>query len=325
MVSARDASFCRMLRFLVRTSLVVAVLLSGCSSKPPHWTVATSGTTSDLYGVAFGGGMFVAVGAFGATVTSLDGASWEAETAPEGVYSFRHVWFDGTQFVVDAVPNGKASTAGASSYVAAPTRPLIWKPGTGSAPFDANEAESGGMHVRITSAGIESSPDGSTWTQRQTFSWPDGPPIAVRAGNGRFVAAGGGGTPQGDYAWTYTSSDGIAWTRNALDAGAHLIGLEFARGWFVTAAGSQSAWIATSANGSSWSNVDVSGGHLTHLQLVGDRLFAVGTGTILSADDPTDWTAEDAGTDAILTSVATGAGRYVAVGTNGAIVWRDAP
>jgi hypothetical protein len=47
------------------------------------WTRRTSGTNSELRGVAYGDGLFVAVGD-GTILTSPDGVSWTRQTPPTG-------------------------------------------------------------------------------------------------------------------------------------------------------------------------------------------------------------------------------------------------
>jgi hypothetical protein len=45
------------------------------------WTVRTSGTSNLLFGVAYGNGLFVAVGMSGTILTSPDGVNWTARTS----------------------------------------------------------------------------------------------------------------------------------------------------------------------------------------------------------------------------------------------------
>jgi len=45
------------------------------------WTLRNSGTSNDLRSVAYGNGLFVAVGEDGAILTSPDGASWTQRTS----------------------------------------------------------------------------------------------------------------------------------------------------------------------------------------------------------------------------------------------------
>ena len=53
---------------------------AGITDAGAAWTVETSGTTNDLYGVSYVNGIFVAVGAGGTLLTSTDGDSWVPPT-----------------------------------------------------------------------------------------------------------------------------------------------------------------------------------------------------------------------------------------------------
>jgi len=62
------------------------------------WTAMSSGTVKDLYGVSYVNGRFVAVGAVGALLTSLDGISWTEQT-PVTSNSLRHVAYGAAAYV----------------------------------------------------------------------------------------------------------------------------------------------------------------------------------------------------------------------------------
>ena len=49
------------------------------------WTQQHSGTDEDLQGVAYGNGTFVVVGRYGGILTSQDGATWTAQASPAWV------------------------------------------------------------------------------------------------------------------------------------------------------------------------------------------------------------------------------------------------
>ncbi len=84
------------------------------------WTAMSSGTVKDLYGVSYVNGRFVAVGAVGALLTSLDGISWTEQT-PVTSNSLRHVAYGAATYV--AV--GDAGTIVSSTDAAAWTSQTI--------------------------------------------------------------------------------------------------------------------------------------------------------------------------------------------------------
>ena len=51
------------------------------SSDGITWTSRTSGTSNDLYGVAFANNTFVVVGVSGTILTSSDGITWTSRTS----------------------------------------------------------------------------------------------------------------------------------------------------------------------------------------------------------------------------------------------------
>jgi hypothetical protein len=69
------------------------------------WTARTSGTSSTLYGVTYGNGLYVAVGSSGssgsdgAILTSSDGITWTSSTSA-GVGGFRGAAYGNSTFVI---------------------------------------------------------------------------------------------------------------------------------------------------------------------------------------------------------------------------------
>lgn len=183
--------------------------------------------------------------------------------------------------------------------------------------------------------GIETSPDGSTWTSRTT-------PAGVYAladiahGNGSFVAVGG--VTAGVLAEIIVSSDAVTWTEE-LNAATELL-------LCVAHCTELSLWIAAGENGQIYTAVDPTGTwtsrtsgtseDLKGLAWDGTTAVAVGTnGTIIKSTDGISW-----GAASDIPATATGQlnrvrwltelGCFVAVGTNLVIysldgdTWHDA-
>ncbi|MDR2448131.1 MAG: hypothetical protein LBD58_12735 [Treponema sp.] len=111
------------------TSNVAAVTVTGASGDKPDgslkWNAIGSRINSDaIYGVAYGGGRFVAVGAEGEMSWSTDGVAWTAVT-DSGVFGesvIRGVAYGGDKFV--AV--GGTRKAGDSNKMAWSTDGITW-------------------------------------------------------------------------------------------------------------------------------------------------------------------------------------------------------
>src|SRR5947208_10448297 len=77
------------------------------------WASRSSGDSEQLNGVAFGGGLFVAVGNNRTILTSADGVGWTQQTDLPGDIGSRlnKVAYTGSQFVVAADANGVLTSA----------------------------------------------------------------------------------------------------------------------------------------------------------------------------------------------------------------------
>ena len=75
------------------------------------WTARTSGfgATAAIYGVTYGNGLYVAVGASGVLTTSPDGITWTARTSGFGTTAIRGVTYGNRLYV--AVGDGGVLTA----------------------------------------------------------------------------------------------------------------------------------------------------------------------------------------------------------------------
>jgi hypothetical protein len=117
------------------------------------WTERTTGTNKQLFGVAWTGAQFVAVGDSGAILTSLDGISWDMRT---------------TDFVTPlssvASSENKIVCVGNNGIVATSTDGITWK----SKSVDPGNhlislVWTGSGFVATGSKGALTSPDGETW------------------------------------------------------------------------------------------------------------------------------------------------------------------
>lgn len=192
-------------------------------------------TVNNLYGVAYGNGIYLAVGTSGATMTSPDGTTWTNRSAnPSG--GMRRVSFGNGIFV--ALSNTSSSqvytTTDGLSWTARSIGQLSsWM----SITFANNE------FIAVSYDGtkrVATSPDGVTWTLR------NGPAFACYAvayNGSRWVITGEGGNS----AW---STDRITWNTVAIGAVDTFSCCIWSGSHFITT--NWSGGIRASTDGSSW-------------------------------------------------------------------------
>ena len=190
----------------------VAVGNSGTILTSPNgiaWTTRTSGTTNNLVDVAWSGTQFVAVGG-GIILTSPDGITWTSRSTTQSPFG---VAWSGTQFVA----------VGESGIILTSTDGITWTSRTSGTTqhLFGGVAWSGTQFVAVGISGIIlTSPDGIVWTTRTSGT---GLPLdGVNWSGTQFVAVGGGGGADGII---LTSPDGITWTRQASGTTNRLFGV----------------------------------------------------------------------------------------------------
>jgi hypothetical protein len=222
---------------LTSPGLFVTVGAAGtafASSDAINWTAVTSGVTTDLNGVAYGGGKFVAVGAGGAIVNSVDATTWA--TVSSGTTNDLYAITLGGNGLVAVGANGTIlrSSDGGSSwglqasgttnnlygvtyanalYIAVGANGTVLYSTDGNSwaisPTPAGTADLKGvayslgvLYVAVGAAGtMISSPDLVTWT---TIA-----PVTTNSLNS--IALGGEYTAVGDNGTILASSDGVNW------------------------------------------------------------------------------------------------------------------
>lgn len=195
-------------------------------------TLPISGTVA----VAYGGGVFVAIGATTAA-SSPDGITWTARTIPAPpTGSYKAVAYGNGVFVAVENNGSKAATSPDGINWTARNMP--------SSSYWYSVAFGNGVFVSIsnvTGTLAATSPDGITWTARTlptSTGWYD-----VTYGNGMFFAV--------SYATTAAASspDGITWTARIMPT-TTFIKVNFGGGLFVALNGS--GLVATSTDGILW-------------------------------------------------------------------------
>lgn len=268
------------------------------------WTQRTQAALTGTRGLAYGNGMYVAVGLNGSSAavgaTSPDGVTWTALV----ISAIQAIIFANGMFVAVGTNTVQTSTNGTT-----------WTTRTIPVGTWTSITYGGGLFVAGGSSGaIATSPDGITWTARTGAGGGNFASIAY--GAGRFVALSqainGGGA---------TSTDGINWTLITTPVGITAQSLVFANGLFV-AVGDSGA--ITSPDGLTWTprpmpGVPLGSAGYRAVTYYNGRFIAVGSSTAgnpLCADSPdgVTWTARfmpAGGYSAILAA----AGLIIAAGT----------
>jgi hypothetical protein len=263
-----------------------------------------------LRAVTFGKGLFVAAGDSGTLLTSVDGATWTNHSV-----------------AVSDFFTGVAS--GNGGFVAVGTRgsdAIILSSPDGVAWVEQNVTQSSGFNavafgnnrfVVSGNGGILSSADGISWASiaaGQSYF------TTVTYAHGKFIALASDGT-------VAESDDGVAWVeqnsgpRNVINSGiAFGNGLFVATGYRGIPGAPDYSLISRSPDGLDWSAPasQFSYDHLYGVAYVNGILVAVGEddgdAVLLTSNDGINWVARSSGANRPLYGVASGNGRFVAVG-----------
>lgn len=266
------------------------------------WTQRTQATLTATRSLAYGNGMYVAVG------TNASSAA-TAASSPDGV-----TWTTRTGAPAEGVTfgNGLFVSVGTNAAATSPDG-IAWTSRTIPAGSWKNVIYAAGLFVAIGSSLIATSPDGITWTTR---SGGAANATSIAYGGGRFVilsqAVAGGGA---------TSTDGISWTAISTPANVTPYSVTYGNGVFV---GTGQYGAITSPDGLTWTarpmpGAGVGSGVYASVVFYNGRFIAVGSpasGAPLLADSPdgVTWTARfmsPGGYSALLAA----AGLIVAAGT----------
>lgn len=285
--------------------LAVCAVLAGLLPAP----TPASAATGDLWAIAYGNGMYVAVGEGGAIKTSADGESWTGTTVSPK-WSYSDVAYGNGLFVAVGDKGSIINSENGSS----------WSP----ADSDVTDYLVGVIYQdgKFTAVGgngaVTTSTDGVTWTSQSSGTSRNMGQIAY--GNGLYVAASSDAI--------LTSSDGITWSEQVLEIeGASIVSVSYGDGMFVAVGGyyfsGGSSVVMTSANGTIWTRRD--SGEATSIiydvAYGSGNFMAVGKrGVILVSENGIDWDSRTAGTLADLKGIAFANGKFMVAGTGGAII-----
>jgi hypothetical protein len=277
----------------------VGVLITRTAPASTRWT-----------SVAYGNGIYAAVG-YGAVVASSSNSTvWTSRTIPTA--NWTSVAYGNGVFVAVSSGSDIAATSPDGITWTQRTMPLSsnWLSITyANALFVAVSSTSGTIAA--------TSPDGITWTQRtlpSSSNWR-----SITYGNALFVVVSNGTAAA-------TSSDGITWTQRTLPASANWLSITYGNGLFITVTdGSVNAFagtILTSLDGITWTQrtlpfTGVSPSSITY----GDGLFVVvasQNSIAATSPDGLNWTQRTLPSADQWTAVGYGNGIFCVVSTSSA-------
>lgn len=270
------------------------------------WTNRVTGNNFILNGLAYGNNRFVAVGAGGKVTTSSDGLNWSNQNSGTLGDLYKIVFAEGLFVavgpgIIQTSTNGTAWTLRSRLPATAVTY--------GNGMFLAVDGPKG--------AGVIISPNGIDWTLAATGASP----FDVAYGNGVFIGVASSGP-------IYRSTDGTNWAQVINSPSTILNTVTFGNGRFVAA--DIYGGIIESQDGSTWSPVvHPSPRDSWNCVYYGNGLFIAGgynnygAQSLLTSADGTNWAVIPLGAKATINDIAYGAGTFVAVGANGAILQSD--
>lgn len=270
----------------------------------PVWTTRTSGFGgTGVEGIAYGNGLYVAVGAGPYIQTSTNAITWTTRTNPFGTSIPHTVTYGNGLFVIGS---GAASSNNAAAIS---TDGITWTSqaiGSGGLTLFAS-GYGNGVYLVGGNVGAYTSNDGVTWTARTTAFGGSSFMYAITYGEGLYVI---GGSSNGTAPVIQTSTDGITWTTRAsgMASGGSVAGLAYGNGTFVAVGNS----VSTSTDGITWTTgAAYAGNAVTY----GKGLFVMTgpSGVVRSSTDGVTWTTQTSnfGTTSVL-SIAYGNRTFVA-------------
>lgn len=303
-------------------------VFSGTSDVDGNWVVTNIATSSggvtwattsvaeddDFWEkVAYGNGIFVAVGSSGddRVMTSYDGVNWTARSAAGNNDSWRHVAYGNGLFVAVGNSGDRVMTSPDG---------ITWTVRNAAGDNDGwfGLTYGNGRFVAVSNSGDRAmySDDGINWTATTAAGDDDGW-IGVAFGNNRYVALA---SSTGVGFVTMVSPDGVNWeAQSAAGDNDGWRSMGFGGGLFV-AVGIVGDRLMTSPDGVTWTVQSIAGNNDSwrHVTYANGQFIALSSGGDLVATSPdaVTWTTQSA-TDNDWWGITYGKGRLVAVGSTG--------
>jgi hypothetical protein len=274
------------------------------------WTASDILTSLPLYGIAYGRGIFVAVGYGGVVLTSGDGMAWTNQTVSAN--DLHGITYGGGIFVA----------VGSLGTILTSLDGILWtNRASGTDLYLLEAAYGNGFFVIVGHSGQTlSSSDGMSWTSHEAITDQD--LNGITYGGGQFVAVGDGNGNSTDGVIFRSTNNAASWTFEDSYEPKNLRGVTYGQEEFIAVG--NDGFIISAIDPEEWSDSALgctSRNNLRGITCANGTFVAVGNaGTILTSADGTSWRCPNSGTTDNLHNVAYGNGRFVAVGKSGRIV-----
>lgn len=233
---------------------------SGTAASDSGWYRLMDVTGTNLWGIAYGGGKYVAVGDNGTILTASNKSWWDFQIL-SGEY--------GKSLAAVIYANGKFVTVSSSGKIYTSTDGQSWAEAySGSSPING-VTFGNGKFVAVGNGKAYTSSDGSNWSSSTSGQVL----YSVDYGNNKFVAVGAGGT-------LATSTDGTTWsTDEQSNTTQDLYAVRYApeQSRFVVIG--DNGVVRTQSNMSDLSNMTLSAGTLTPAFAQATKTYAASVDT----------------------------------------------
>ncbi len=300
---------------LPRPILAFLLLVTGMWAQE-NWQPRVSGTTVNLWGIAYGNGLWVAVGDPGTILTSPNGITWTKRDSGFPTRWLVSVAYANGLFVVTG---GTPPQTERQGIILTSPDGVTWTPRVNNATRINNVAWGNGTWLAVDDLG-------GRWTSLDGLTWSFG--TTARTGYLRGLAYGAPTFVSTGLTGIQSSYDGIGWVNRVPGAG-QIEGLAYGRGRFVAVGTLGLAGVTySSRDGANWTQqpttTDLSARAVTFFnnQFILTGTATVAGGGLATSFDGVGWTPRPTGLPAnsILLAVAAGPDSAIAVGTEGAIL-----
>jgi hypothetical protein len=306
------------------TALWLSTAAVAIAAGPDVWNIRTSPSSNHLNGVAYGNGLFVAVGNQATILTSSNGRDWTVRPAGTTAPTIRAAAYGQGRYVVGG---------GEGALIRSSTDGIHWTNGLstiGAENINALAYGNGffvavGRGEQVNTSYILTSSNGLDWISRNVPTTntlfgvsPDFGPDGVGWAEDLLVAVGDRGT-------IIASTNGVNWVMQNSGTTVPLRAVLFHRGMFALG---DNGLVLASSDGASWSSAAPTSFHVRGAASSWDVMVAVGNylteGRIHVSTDGLTWPGPAKVFPQPLNAIAYGAGTFVAVGDGGLIIQSSA-